>query len=211
MRSKSGVEARCGLVRWAAMAGVAAVIGGGLVGVGSARADIVYDEQRQGDFSDDRFAPTPLPLSVGSNQLIGIIEGEDGMGGLDRDYFTITIPAGLQLSSILLESYMSTDFAAFAGIQPGAVFPDDPDSVRPGDLMGWTLFGPGNVDQDLLPQIGANGRRFTAPLGAGTYTFWVQQIGPFTDYTWNFEVAVPAPGAVGLLGAAGLVGLRRRR
>src|SRR5687767_4432107 len=99
---------------------------------GPARADVIYNEMVQGDISDDRFAPTQLTLSPGSNDLFGIMSGGNKKG-VDRDYFSITIPEGHVLAQLILGVYSSPDFAAFIAIQPGPVFPNDPDTVGPDD------------------------------------------------------------------------------
>ena len=176
-----------------------------------ATAQTLWAELTQGDLSDDRFNPTPLVVVPGDNFLFGVIEGGDGEGNLDRDYFRMTIPSGFQLSQLVLENYASVDFGSFIGIQPGPIFPDDPDTVRPGDLLGWTIFGPPQVNLDLLPLIGLNGRTFTPPLPAGTYSFWVQQTDDFTEWTGNFVVTeVPEPMSGACLALFALVLCPRR-
>jgi hypothetical protein len=165
-----------------------------------APAQFLWNELSQGDLSDDHFAPNSFVLSPGDNTLFGTIDGDDGEGNIDRDYFSITIPSGLQLSQLVLAGYDSTDFAAFMGIQPGPIFPDDPKTVAPGDLMGWTLFGQSLIGQDLLPEMGIHGYGFTPPLSSGVFTFWVQQLDTFTEWTGDFVVTeVPEPSAAALL------------
>lgn len=184
-----------------------------LAAVPMANADIVYDETGR-DLSGDRFAPTLILIHPGDNTLIGIIDGDDGTGRIDRDYYTFTVPAGHHLAEIRLNDYLSVDFAAFYGIQPGTVFPDDPETVRPGDLLGWTLFGPNQVGDDLLPLMGANGQTFTPPLPSGDYAFWCQQLDNYTEYAMTFVVEpVPSPGACSMVVClvGGAVARRRRR
>lgn len=181
----------------------------GLPGLASA-ADL-WNEGTQGDLSDDRLNPSAFALPAGGSTLRGVLEGvSDDV--VDRDYFSITIPQGFQLDSISLDAYTSTDFLAFIGLAPGAVFPFDPATVNADDLLGYALFGPFDVGGDLLAKIGQNGQGFTAPLAAGTYTFWAQQTGDFTEYTATFNVsAVPAPGVLSLVGITAVGLVRRRR
>ncbi len=181
-------------------------------GVGTAaHGQTIWNEVTQGDLSDDRFNPTTLNLTEGSNILFGVIDGDDGMGNIDRDYFSVTVPQGHVLARIDLLLYFSDDFGAFLGIQPGPIFPNDPDTVQPEDLLGWVVFGPSNEGGDLLLAMSVNGQTFTPPLAAGTYTLWAQQLDSFTEWTPDFVVeAVPAPGALAVMGL-GLVGCVRRR
>ena len=52
---------------------------------------------------------------------------------------------------------------------------------------------------------------FTPPLGAGTYTFLIQQTGATTAYQFDFGVtSVPEPGSLCLVGLAATMALRRR-
>jgi hypothetical protein len=170
---------------------------------------VLWDELTQGDLSNDRFHPNAFTLPVGESQLLGSMDG-GGPNGIDRDYFSITIPQGYVLSQLVLEQYFSSDPVAFIGIQPGPIFPNDPATVSPGDLLGWLHFGADNVGADLLPLMGANGQGFTPPLGEQTYTFWAQQTGEATIDVLDFWVTVPEPGATMPL-ALMLMAARRRR
>ena len=177
----------------------------------AARAGVLWNEVTQGDFSGDRLVPTPLILAPGDNELFGVLEGSRPSGEIDFDYFSVTVPGGFQLSALVLDFYDSTDLTAFISIQPGPIFPNDPDTVGPKDLMGWLHFGPNQVTQDLLPAMSANGYGFTTPLPQGTYSFWCQQLDDYTDWTGRF-VVTPVPGPASL--AALLVPpflMRRRR
>lgn len=173
-----------------------------------AAAQTGWDEPTQGDLSSDRFQPTQVPLAFGDNRVIGTTQ--DG----DRDFLTITLAPGQQLGSLFLENYFSEDGASFIGMQAGNFLSVDPDDATPSDLLGWALFGPlhNNVGLDILPEMGDNFGivGFVPPLPSGTYTFWIQQLGLPTDYTFNF-VVVPAPSAMGLLAGAGVLAMIRRR
>lgn len=192
------------------MRGLGVVAVAVLAPLAGAQAQVIWDEANQGDLSDDRLAPTSLLLGAGDNRLLGVLEGTDTEGNPDRDYYSITIPAGFALSQIVLESYVSEDGGAFSAIESGATFPLSPDDATPANLMGWVIFGVATPNQDLLPTMDANGMGFDIPLGAGTYTFWTQQTGSATTYTWNF-VVVPAPATAGVFGLGLLAAARRRR
>lgn len=197
------------LARWLRIAAV-------LVGVfalpAAAPANDLWIELIHGDLSDNRFAPTPFTLVDGDNYLYGIMSGAKAEGGYDVDYFSVTIPAGFQLSALYLDHYDSPDFAAFLGIQPGPIFPNDPGEVGPLDLMGFVHMGPQHIGQDLLPIMASMGYGFTPPLQAGVYSFWGQQIDDYTDWVGNFVVtAVPEPSSFAVLLLGGLACFARRR
>ncbi|MDJ0787070.1 MAG: hypothetical protein QNK05_09715 [Myxococcota bacterium] len=180
-------------------------------------------EAVDGDLSDDIAAPTPLgPLSLGSNLVVGEVVDATGPAG-DVDVFTFSVPAGSNLSKLLLVEFESADDLAFVAIASGATFPVDPNTLAgPGDplatsFLGGLLFGagPAAAGADLLPLLAgapAGGSGFTAPLGAGDYTVFVQQLGGLpVEYYFNLVGApVAEPAGLSLLGLA-LVGVARRR
>ena len=171
-------------------------------------AATVWNETANGDLSSNRLAPTAVSVAVGNNDVIGSVVGNPS----DLDYLTITVPAGDELSQIILESFTSTDQKGFIGVQPGSTFTEPATGTNPAHLLGYTHFGPGagNVGLDILPGMGtgAGSQGFTAPLGAGAYTFWVQQLGALTSYDFNFVVKpVPEPATCGMAAtAAGMCG-----
>ncbi|MBL0926773.1 MAG: hypothetical protein IBJ11_03860 [Phycisphaerales bacterium] len=179
----------------------------------TAMANDLWTETTDGDLSDDRLNPTALVTQPGDNFLFGSLGGMRGDGFVDRDYFSITIPAGFRLAQLILTDYLSNDPVAFIAIQPGPVFPNSPSTVRPGDLLGWLHMGSGDVGTDILPQMGQNGQGFVPPLPGSVYTFWAQQTGLATDWVANFVVQpVPTPAALGLAGPAlAAMAARRRR
>lgn len=175
-------------------------------------ADTIWDEDSYGDLSDDRFDPTPLYMPEGVWSLYAY-SGVYGEGIWDREYFTVTIPAGAQLSQLILVDYFGEDEAAFVGVQAGATMTVDPDNATPAELLGWYLFGPAieTLGTDYLPLIGQGPGSigFSPPLPAGQYTFWMQQAGPICNYQWDF-VVTPEPGSL-LLASLALAALFRRR
>ena len=179
-----------------------------------------YNESINGDLSNNQAAPTPLTLSNGVNPVIGTTAAGD------QDWLPLTIPAGFVLSSDVLASYASTDSQGFTGVQAGSSFVGNPETT-PSAYLGYAHYGTAAsngaagtlnlVGDNLLPIMGntadASGSQgFTPPLGAGTYTFLIQQTGATTNYEFDFGVSpVPEPGSLCLIGLAGAMTMRRRR
>ena len=168
-----------------------------------------------------RRSPTPITLSAGVNSVIGTVTG----GTDTQDWIALTVPAGFQLSSDVLESYQSTDSQGFTGVQAGSSFVGSVNSTA--SYLGYSHFGTGAtngalpptdlVGVDLLPLMGNNvtisagSAGFTPPLPSGTYTFLIQQLGAATAYQFDYGVtAVPEPTTAGLLLGGAMLALRRR-
>jgi hypothetical protein len=158
-----------------------------------------YTESVNGDFSNDRLAPTLWgTLPVGSNVLTGTTNSSD------LDYFTINIPSGENLSGLKVVSFDGGDGGdetAFIGVQTGTVMTVPPDTQTAAGLLGWSHFGPGvgDVGLDILPFIGSQGfgsTGFVPPLPSNNYTFWIQQLG-FDPTAYQFEFIVSAAGRAG--------------
>jgi len=186
----------------------------------------IYNEAVSGDLSNDQAAPTALTLTLGSNSVIGTVNGFDNGDG--QDWVSFTIPTGFVMTSYVNSKYVSTDEQGFTGFQFGSSFKDDPFAA--GSYAGYAHFGTGatngvgslpssTVGVNLLPLMadpsfapGTTG--FTPPLAAGTYTFLIQQGNPVTtNYRFNMAVRpVPEPGSsLCLLGMGGLAILALRR
>lgn len=180
----------------------------------TAAADITWDEFTDGDLSGNPDAPTPVSFGVGGNTIIGSMSAPDDV----RDYITFEIADGQALVGLLQHQYEDLDIGGpgntgFHAINEGATsWIPDADTI--GFFLGGDHMDAEAPGTDLLPDLAnANlgGTGFTIPLGPGTYTYLVQQTGPeLTGYTLEF-VVTPSPGAVALLGLAGLPLLRRRR
>jgi hypothetical protein len=165
----------------------------------SLQGDTVYNEATQGDLSNSGLNPTPITVTSGSNQIFGTTGR--GTNALDRDYFTITIPAGLQLTSIMEMAGTSVGGAvSFIGIQAGNQVTVPTNAVDATGLLGWSHYGGATQDTDILaamsiPDQGSSG--FTRPLNAGNYSFWIQDFNA-GSFSYGFDlvlapVASPVP------------------
>ena len=184
----------------------------GLTAISSVHA-ASFDEQAQGDLSNDRLAPTPWVLDLGANPL----RGSMGLG--DLDYLAVTVPSGRALTALRVgEGLVLGGVRAFLAVQAGnqMTVPADTDSANA--LLGAMHYQDAAVGTDLLPDLG-NGHLgaigFTGALPAGQYTFWIQDTSfePGLRYSFNLEVsAVPEPHiAAMLLAGLGLLGTMARR
>jgi hypothetical protein len=195
--------------------------------VASPAKAIIFDEAVSGDLSNNKATPTALTLTPGSNSVIGTVNGFGN--GDPQDWVSFTIPTGFVMTSYVNSKYNSTDPQGFTGFQVGSSFSGN-EFLAP-SYAGYAHFGTGatnpdgtppssTVGVDLLPLMadpsfapGAIG--FTPPLGAGTYTFLIQQGNDVTTgYQFDMTLrAVPEPGSsLCLLGIGVLVtfALRRR-
>lgn len=149
---------------------------------------LTYNEETDGDLSDQFDAPSgPFILEAGDNNITADQQGNPR----DIDYITITLPPDLQLDQLVLDGYTAegTNNEAFIGLQEGNAFTTDAMTTTASDLLGGMTYGGGNLDTDLLPQIGQLGTGFTPPLPTGTYTFWLNQTGPNSLATLRFVVS----------------------
>jgi hypothetical protein len=143
-----------------------AVVGIGAIGLSifssAATAGILWDENTQGDLSNNRLAPTQLPnLMAGDNFLSIVLDNPDASPNppvpvsfyRDLDYFIITVPEGLIFSKLILSQYGggTSDDVAFIAMQQGTQFtePPQPPSIdyptpgitNPANLLGYALVG----------------------------------------------------------------------
>ena len=155
------------------------------------------------EIADTGDAPSgPVLLAEGSNVMSATQEGDgDGENGVrDRDYFTITIPEGYQLSGVVLDDFLNANGISpdgFLAFQQGTEVTVDPlTGANVGDLQGAIIYGSEEIDTDILalmragfndPQTATNLPAFDQAL-TGTWTFWLNQgAGPSTA-TLDFQV-----------------------
>jgi len=178
---------------------------------------VVFDEARDGDASDDRFAPTTVALAEGVNTLRGFSGQSPTPDVHDLDYITFTIPVGFELGSFVLQAASVGGAFSFVGLQAGPIItiPADWTSVE-SPLLGWAHFGTAEVGLDLLPTMaGSPGSvGFSGPLQAGTYALWIMELDTSEPHTYSFGLgvtAVPAPSALAIAIAFGACPRRRAR
>lgn len=181
----------------------------------SAQANVLWDEGVSGDASGNPLTPSDAGVvMLGDNFFTG---ATTNTGGADqRDYITFVVPAGLEITQLLVITFSPSNIA-------WTHFDDGPTSVIPDAGTAASLLAGAHI-QGVIPsgtdifgnyQTGSPnllaGPGLGATLGPGTYTFLMQQTSPIlTSYSLNF-VAVPAPGAASLAGVAMLASIRRRR
>jgi hypothetical protein len=180
---------------------------------------VIHDENTDGDLSNSGLTPTFLTVSLGSNQVLGVTGSRPDV---DRDYFTITVPAGAFITSIILlpgTVSLGPEGESFIGIQKGPqvtvpVFPADATG-----LLGWMHYEADDVGTNILPAMGTSdfgADGFKPPLPSGKYSFWVQDLDNGTaPYGLDINIATPEPGSAAMvLTALGLIAgrvVRRRR
>jgi Dockerin type I domain/GEVED domain/Bacterial Ig domain len=177
----------------------------------STNSQVVHDEGPSGTtnpLSTDNDNPTDLgSLAHGSNIVRGHINAAKTVG--DVDVFTFAVPAGFQLDGLFVLEYQyvtppsnPNERNAFLGIDDTDSFPYDTNGLDINQnpnfdetlFIGGTVFGlddlPSAGSGDILPRAGViTGSKFTPPLPAGTYTFFIQQTGPANTYALDLRVA----------------------
>ncbi|TWU58225.1 GEVED domain-containing protein [Rubripirellula reticaptiva] len=176
----------------------------------STASQVIHDEGAGGTvnpMSADNTTPTNLgTLAIGSNIVRGTVESAKSVGNVD--VFTFQIEPGFQLDGLFVLEYSydeppanSNERNAFLAINDTDSFPYDAFdldfNINPfldeTAFIGGTVFG-----LDDLPDVGGasilrragvvTGSRFTPPLAAGTYTFYIQQTGPLNHYALDLRV-----------------------
>ncbi|MGF1464203.1 MAG: hypothetical protein ACFB2Z_13785 [Maricaulaceae bacterium] len=166
------------------------------------------------DLSGLGAAPTAFTLEAGVSRIVNQVANAAAVPDFpdqDVDIFTITIPEGFELSSVILSQFVSTDDVGFFAIVEGDTFPADALAADfdPAGLLGLANFGNGGefdalTGTNVLPALAAGGGLVPADafigfdgeaLGPGAFTFLVQQLGPApADFALDFTV-IPSDGS----------------
>jgi hypothetical protein len=179
-------------------------------GIGpGAEAATIWNESTDGDLSNDRLVPSLLTLASGSNVVQGTVG--DGGTGVDRDYFSITVPTGMVLTELTFTPLTSpSGDVSFIALEAGPQMTVTPLGQGLQDLLGFEHVGRDLIGFNQLPVLAPS---LNGVLPSGIYSLWYQDTGGPAAYGIDFTVTpVPLPGAAVLLfsGLFGLAGLRRR-
>ena len=169
----------------------------------------IWDESVDGDLSNDPSAPTHVAFGPGTNSIVGSSQ----LG--DVDLFTFTVPNGVSFARLELTEFSSSDDLAFLAIEAGSVVSD---MSSPANLLGYVHVAAAFLGTDILDDLalGQGALGFSAPLGPGTYTLWMQQTGPelvgygFDLIAESSTVPEPPMSALFVLGLGALALVRRR-
>jgi hypothetical protein len=169
-------------------AGVRFLVSTASAGGGFGGISVSFDQRASG--TNSRWAQVDYTLDGGSTWVTGFWNNNGGLSPHDTFYnFTV-------------------DFSSVSGANNNAGF----------GFRIVSIFSPQAFNQNSTLSYGANAAymranadaKFAPTAGVGTGDYG-------TNGTWRFDnvtvngTAIPAPGAIALLGAAGLVGARRRR
>lgn len=136
--------------------------------------------------SSDGTLPTDLDAGPGDNVIHGTINGYHPTDG--SDFFRFTLGPNWELHTITLTEYSYAGDTTFLGIEDSDVYVT---GLTNDQYFGYCYFGQEDLGLDLLDPMGASNGNFTPPLGAGTYTFWVNESGPWRVYELVFRIVIP--------------------
>lgn len=149
-----------------------------------------FEDSFPDTYSNEPQAPTSLSFSAGDNTISGQVAAPRNT----RDFVTFSVPEGHELTEIRVDSWQAEgDNIGFVHIDEGTqtVIPSEDTTL---DFLGGAhisteLFGPTDNLLTSLSNAVQGGTGFNAPLGAGDYTFNVQQTGPQeSTYTLTFVI-----------------------
>lgn len=196
-------------------------------------ATTAWDEAVQGDLSNDWRDPAEVTLAYGENLISGATgrAAPAGTGVIDRDYLSFTVLPGQTVTAITVLAGTQSDTVSYPVSFVGLIAGDQgvdptttPTSALASQLMGYHLYGPADVGSDILATMSSGtaftgapynqpaAQGFSLPLGAGTYTLWMQEtvVGQF-DYRFSVTVVPEPASAVLALAGLGLLSRRLRR
>jgi hypothetical protein len=138
-----------------------------------AQAQTVWNEAVQGDLSNDGLSPTVVSIiNAGDGRVVGTMG--DGGSGVDRDYFTFTVPVGAQLSALLINptTFVSGSYS-FMAIQVGPQVTTTPTGGGIAALLGYNHYDNADAGTNFLPRLLQSHPELGGVLPSGTYSIWV--------------------------------------
>jgi len=176
---------------------------------------LTYDENIDGDFSNDDGVPTYIgELDIGTNIVNGTTDWVD-ISNPDTDIISFSVLSGQSLTSLIVEYTADLNFEVFSSF--GRILSDDSFS----SIQNFTI---GEFDERGLGIIIPTGTDILTlagltQLSAGDYGINLSGFHkisgePFIDYSFTMNVAtVPIPAAAWLFGSGliGLIGLASRK
>ena len=194
---------------------------------GALPAQIInYVETISGDLSNSGAAPTLLNFGLGQNTVSGTMGRPNNTAHSDADIFSFTVNPGETVTSISILSFAPVSRPGFAGSffaisGANTINLTNPSSHLSNRLISTTgeilpgLAAGAFSDTLTGPQTQPHTLGLSAPLWAGDYTIWFQELSTNVGYTIGVTLtAVPEPSTYALTGAGllcGLVVLRRRK
>lgn len=176
------------------------------------RAAVAWDEAVTGDLSNNGLSPSALTVGAGDNGILGSMG--DGGSGVDRDYFSFTVPAGAQLLAIRIgDGTFTSGSLSFMAIQAGPQVTTTPTGSGVAALLGYVHYEGADIGSNILPRLIQSRPEFGGLLPSGTYSMWVQETGGTVFYDYTLVISsVPEPASWALLtGGVLLLGQRLRR
>lgn len=157
---------------------------------------LLFDETIDGDASDDPNAPTVLAIALGDNTVAGEVNLSNDTANGDRDFFTITVPAGTALTRLDLVDWGTTN-PGFIAVNAGATG-FVPSGATNGSFLAGVHASDAFIGDDLLDRFQDSSVTLnslgTDTLGPGDYTFVVQQTSNVTQpYLLNFVLEEDVP------------------
>jgi len=152
---------------------------------------IPYDEAIDGALSDDPLSPNQFTLSMGMNPITATLTQED------IEYFSITVPDGMVVNTIMLNSYEATAHWATPhvsmSIQEGLIFKTQVTATADLALVGNIKFREYHEQNEpnILTYLSVpyEDSCSKGPLTSGSYAMQLSQhSGDTTTYSLNFVV-----------------------